>query len=89
MRLQEAGADERKQTARRAHHHMGAHARVLRRHATYRPDAPAVAFGDTRLTHQEFNNRVNRLANALNGLGLGKGDKLAVVLDNSLELLDG
>ncbi len=61
---------------------------LLRRHATYRPDDLAVVFGETRLSHAEFNARVNRLANALNALGLGKDDKLAVLLDNSLELLE-
>jgi long-chain acyl-CoA synthetase len=57
-------------------------------HATYRPDHIAVVFEGERYTHRQFNARVNRIANALLGLGLGKGDKVAVVLDNSLELLE-
>jgi len=58
------------------------------RHARYRTHHTAVIFEGRRLTHLEFNAGVNRLANALVGLGLGKDDKIAVVLDNSLELLE-
>ncbi len=58
------------------------------RHARYRPDHTAVVFEGSRYTHREFNARINRLANAMLSLGLGKGDKVAVVLDNSLELLE-
>jgi len=61
---------------------------MLRRHATYYPDKLAVVVRDHRLTHAEFNSRVNRLANALLGIGVAKGDKLAIALDNSLEVLE-
>ncbi len=58
------------------------------RHARYRPNHTAVVFEGDRYTHREFNRRINRLGNAMLSLGLGKGDKVAVVLDNSLELLE-
>ena len=61
---------------------------LLTRHARYRPDHLAVVFGEHRLTFRQFNARVNGLANALGGLGFVKGDKIATVLDNSLELLE-
>ena len=61
---------------------------LLRRHATYQPDRLAVVCGETRLTHAQFNRRVNRLANALGALGLAKGDKLTIVLDNCVEVLE-
>jgi long-chain acyl-CoA synthetase len=61
---------------------------LLPRHARYRPDHTAIVFGRNRFTFQEFNRRVNRLANALLNLGLCKGDKLATILPNSLELLE-
>src|SRR3990172_8093268 len=61
---------------------------LLPRHARYRPDHPAVVFEDQRLTFRRFNARANRLANALGAAGLAKGDKLATVLPNCLELLD-
>ncbi len=61
---------------------------LINRHARYRPDHIAVIFGNQRLTYRQFNARVNRLANALLGLGLKKGDKVATILPNCLELLD-
>ena len=61
---------------------------LLPRHARYRPHHTAVVFGEQRLTFRQFNARVNRLANALLSEGLRKGDKLATVLPNSLELLE-
>jgi acyl-CoA synthetase (AMP-forming)/AMP-acid ligase II len=61
---------------------------LLARHARYYPDKPAVVFGGRRLTFREFNGRVNRLANALLGDGLRKGDKVATILGNSLEVLE-
>ncbi len=61
---------------------------LLPRHARYRPDHTAIVFKDSRFTFQEFNLRVNLLANALLDLGLTKGDKIATVLPNCLELLE-
>ncbi len=61
---------------------------LLRHHARYRPQRPAVVCGDVRLTFGEFEARVNRTANALQGLGLGPGDKVATVLGNCLELIE-
>ncbi len=61
---------------------------LLPRHARYRPDHPAIVFQNNRFTFREFNLRVNRLANALLGLGLSKGDKIATILPNCLELLE-
>jgi acyl-CoA synthetase (AMP-forming)/AMP-acid ligase II len=45
-------------------------------------------FADQRPTFLEFNERVNRLANALLALGVNKGDKVATILPNCLELLE-
>jgi acyl-CoA synthetase (AMP-forming)/AMP-acid ligase II len=61
---------------------------LLPRHARYRPDHTAIVFGSDRFTFHEFNQRVNRLANALLDLGLSKDDKLATILPNCLELLE-
>jgi long-chain acyl-CoA synthetase len=61
---------------------------LLTRHARYRSDHLAVVFEDHRLTFRQFNARVNRLANALLGAGLVKGDKVATVLPNCLEQLE-
>jgi acyl-CoA synthetase (AMP-forming)/AMP-acid ligase II len=61
---------------------------LFSRHARYRPDHPAVVVGDQRLSWFEFNQSINRLANALLGLGIGKGDKVATILPNCLEQLE-
>lgn len=61
---------------------------LVTRHARCRPDHLAVVIGNHRLTWNEFNHRVNRLANALFGIGIRKGDKIGVILPNCLELLD-
>ncbi len=61
--------------------------RLIERHARYRGDRLAVIFADQRLSWTEFNAQVNRLANALQARGIGKDDKLATALPNSMELL--
>src|ERR1017187_5506157 len=61
---------------------------LLSRHARYRPKHTAVVVQDWRLNFQEFNARVNRLANVLNSLGVKKGDKVATILPNCLSLLE-
>ncbi len=61
---------------------------LLAHHAQYRPDHLAVIFEEQRLTYRQFNAHVNRLANALLELGLKKGDKVATILGNCLELLE-
>jgi len=43
--------------------------------------------GNERLTYLQFNDLVNRWANALATLGVGRGDRVATILPNSLELL--
>jgi acyl-CoA synthetase (AMP-forming)/AMP-acid ligase II len=66
-------------------YHLGS---ILERHARYRPGLEAVVFEDRRYSWREFNARVNRAANALLALGVGKGDALALVLPNCLELVE-
>jgi long-chain acyl-CoA synthetase len=61
---------------------------LVPRHARYRPHHPALVCGDTRLTWSELSARVNRVANAFLALGLAKGDKLAVVMPNCVEVLE-
>jgi long-chain acyl-CoA synthetase len=61
---------------------------IFSRHARYRPNHTAVVFEDKRLTHLELNKEINRLANALQVLGVSKGDKVATILPNCLELLE-
>ena len=64
------------------------------RHARYRPRHTAVVVPpaaatdhEVRLDWREFDAYVNRWANALAGLGVARGDRVATVLGNGLELL--
>ena len=49
------------------------------------PDALAVVDGDQRLTYAEWYERIQRVADGLATLGLGRGDHLMIVLQNRLE----
>jgi acyl-CoA synthetase (AMP-forming)/AMP-acid ligase II len=60
---------------------------LLSRHARYSPHRTAVVCAEARLTFSQFNAMVNRVANALLAAGIGKGDKIACVLPNGLEIL--
>jgi long-chain acyl-CoA synthetase len=61
---------------------------LLRRHARYRPDDVAVVFRGQRITHAELDRRVNRIANALGAMGLGRDSKVALILDNCVEVIE-
>ncbi|MHA2352032.1 MAG: class I adenylate-forming enzyme family protein [Candidatus Thorarchaeota archaeon] len=61
---------------------------LLTRNSQSRPNHLGIIFEEKRLTFQDFNGSVNRIANALRGLGIEKGDKIAIVLPNCLELLE-
>ena len=63
-------------------------ATLIARQARYRPDAVAVVVEGQRLTYRQFWGRVARVGNLLRGFGIGRGDKVATVLSNSLELLE-
>jgi acyl-CoA synthetase (AMP-forming)/AMP-acid ligase II len=60
---------------------------LLPRHARYRPDHLAFVIGEQQFTYREFNAYVNRLSNALLDQGVRKGEKMATILPNSLELM--
>lgn len=61
---------------------------LFSRHAKYRSDHLAVVFEDQRLSWLEFNKSINRLAHVMLKLGIRKGDKVATILPNCLELLE-
>ena len=61
---------------------------LLARHARFQPDKTALVCGARRFTFREHYARVNRFANALRSLGMRKGDKLAIILPNCVELLE-
>ncbi len=57
-------------------------------HAKWRPDRTALVCGDQRLTWREFNQAIDRVANGLLNGGLRKGDKVSVLMLNSIEMLE-
>jgi len=61
---------------------------ILARWARKSPDKEALVFKDKRLTYRQFNERVNRLAHGLLKLGIGRGDKIAVIFMNCLEIVE-
>ncbi|RNL86583.1 long-chain-fatty-acid--CoA ligase [Halostreptopolyspora alba] len=60
----------------------------LARHARTIPDEPAFCFEDTRRTYREIDERVSRLANALEERGIRPGDRVAVLGLNTLEVIE-
>jgi acyl-CoA synthetase (AMP-forming)/AMP-acid ligase II len=56
-------------------------------HAEFYPGKTAVVCGEQRLTWQELNDSFNRVANSLLREGVSRGDKVAVVMTNSIEML--
>ena len=61
---------------------------LLARHARYRPRDTALVAGEERLTFEELDRRVARTTGALHGLGLVKGDRVATLLENCVELIE-
>jgi len=61
---------------------------MLLRNVHENPDKLAVVFGDKRYTYRTFNERVNRLANALLKQRIQKGDKVAYLLNNCTEFAE-
>ncbi len=53
------------------------------------PEAVAVVFEDLRLTYRELNERANRLAHHLRGLGVGRDVPVALCVERSLEMVVG
>ena len=52
------------------------------------PRVTALKDSSRSFTYPEVNRRVNRLANGLTAMGLQKGDRVAVFLENSIEIIE-
>src|SRR5919197_2510156 len=61
---------------------------VLSEHRRGRPLETAVVDGDVRLTYPELDDRVNRLANALAVDGVGAGERVLWLGQNSFRVLE-
>ena len=71
-----------------AAHRTLAHGEQLARQARQNPDRIALSFGDRHLTYRQLDGRVNRLARALHARGVAKGDRVAVLMQNRLEVVE-
>lgn len=61
---------------------------LLSRNARKYPGKMGFKEGERSFTYAEYNFRVNKLSNALSGLGIGHGDKVAMLLFNGIEMVD-
>jgi acyl-CoA synthetase (AMP-forming)/AMP-acid ligase II len=60
---------------------------VLEKAAVESPDKVAIVDGDARITYSELNARAEALAVGLAKMGFKKGDRIAIYMKNSLELV--
>jgi fatty-acyl-CoA synthase len=60
----------------------------LRRAAAVYPDKTAVIHGERRISYREFHERSCRLASALAGRGIGRGDTVAIMAPNVPAMLE-
>lgn len=56
----------------------------IRRNAEHHPDRLALVCGEDRVTWAAFDLRINQVANLLLGMGLAKGDNIAILSANSV-----
>ena len=57
-------------------------------HARVHPGKPAVVVGEVRRSWGDFDRNMSRIANQLIARGIGRGDKVAVLMANSVEILE-
>ena len=61
---------------------------IIALHGKWQGAKPAVVDGDRALSWREFDLGTNRVANGLHSLGVTRGDRVAVLMHNSLEMLE-
>ena len=61
---------------------------IIALHGKWLGAKPAVVDGDRVLSWREFDLGTNRVANGLNALGVQRGDRVVVLMHNSLEMLE-
>ena len=52
------------------------------------PNKPAVVYGESVYTYAQYGDRICRLGEALRGLGIGRGDRVAILAPNIPPMLD-
>lgn len=64
------------------------HGEQFARRARKHPDRPAFSFGDVHRTYGEMDRRITQLARGLQSLGVVRGDRVAVFMQNRLEVIE-
>lgn len=64
------------------------HGMQLARHARKIGDLAAIVYGDQQITYEELDRRVNRLARGLAERGVGRGDRVAILMFNRIEVIE-
>ncbi len=59
----------------------------LEQNARLRPDGTALLFEDRRYTHRQLDQEANKWADVLSARGVGKGDAVAILVENRPEML--
>ncbi|AKA23541.1 non-ribosomal peptide synthase/polyketide synthase [Pseudomonas chlororaphis] len=75
-------------TARDYPLHLGVH-QLIEEQVLRSPDAPALAFGEERLSYAQLNRRANRLAHRLIAAGVGPDVLVGLALERSIEMVVG
>ena len=60
---------------------------ALQKACAVHPELPAITFGDRTVTFKQVAREVETMARKLQGLGVGAGDQVAIILPNSFELV--
>lgn len=60
-------------------------AKLLAGRAATTPDAPFLRFGEAVVTYGELDRRARRYASALERIGVGRGDLIAIMMNNSID----
>ena len=61
---------------------------LIEQHGRWQANRPAVREGDRTLTWAQFDDHTNRVGQALLALGLGPGSRIAILMANSLEMVE-
>lgn len=61
---------------------------LLRRHASKTPEAPCLVHGEERVSFEILDARSSRLARALGDAGVAKGDRVAILDRNGIEIFE-
>ena len=61
---------------------------LIANHARFQPNKEAAVCGDVRRSWGEFDRNISRVANALVAAGIGRGDRVAVLMGNRVEMLE-